>query len=409
LQPDGRRFLASRVMLYSIKQGGLLEGGALIEDEPSIQQNNGGWIGTVHADGYPLNVTPQTRMLAAPDDTTFIHSVHQHRLTIRAKINPASPERAFSSSLLKPNTWVVYHAVDSGNGSNAASQIRFWPNRASVEETGYLEGFIAKISNDEVTKFPSSIQLRHGNAITILPNRSIQEWVSKVGMGLVPLYQKSLPDSDTTKIHFQFYVVRPFHAPFASGLVDINGVLPYSDGAGGFEYHNPAIFTQVKDVIALPSGLVLIPDQVLASLQNEAQLAALLSCSVTSVLQKQAYLAKHHSNGFYFAALWLRLNEQALRIGIRQMYLAGYDIREAPFAWAVAQGKPVNNPVINSKDPDKEIPWYAAYAFNYISQYYKDVDYSKLKRGEAEYQEFLKKLYKADPTLKQPKAQASKQ
>ncbi len=82
----------------------------------------------------------------------------------------------------------------------------------------------------------------------------------------------------------------------------------------------------------------------------------------------------------------LRISEETLRLGIPQMYLAGYDIREAPYAWAVAQGKPVNNPVINSKDPDKEIPWYAAYAFNYISQYYKDVDYSKLKRGRREYQ-----------------------
>lgn len=319
LQPDGRRFLASRVVLYSIKQVELLEGGAMLEEEPSIQQKNGGWFGTFQVDGYPLNITPQTRMVAAPDDTTFIHSVHQHILTIRAKVNPAWPEAAFSSSLLKPNTWAVYHAVDSGNGSNAASQIRFWPNRTSVGETRYLEGFIAKISKDDVTKLPSSIQLRHGNAINILPDRSIQDWVSRVGMGLVPIYQKSLPDSDTTKIHFQFYVVRLFHAPFASGLVDINGVLPYSDGTEGFEYHNPAIFTQVKDVIGLPMGIILIPDQALASLQNEAQLAALLSCSVTSVLQKQAYLAQHHSNGFYFVALWLRLNEQALRIGIRQM------------------------------------------------------------------------------------------
>ena len=79
------------------------------------------------------------------------------------------------------------------------------------------------------------------------------------------------------------------------------------------------------------------------------------------------------------------------------MYLAGYDIREAPFAWAVAQGKPVSNPIMNSKDPDKEILWYAAYAFNYISQYYKDVDYSKLKRGRKEYQQFLQELRKADP------------
>ena len=52
---------------------------------------------------------------------------------------------------------------------------------------------------------------------------------------------------------------------------------------------------------------------------------------------------------------------------------------------------------VPAKHPGKEIPWYAAYAFNYISQYYKDVDYSKLKRGEAEYQQFLQELRKADP------------
>ena len=63
----------------------------------------------------------------------------------------------------------------------------------------------------------------------------------------------------------------------------------------------------------------------------------------------------------------------------------------------VAQAKPVNNPVINSKHPDKGIPWYAAYAFNYISEYYSNVDYSKLKRGDAEYQQFLGELLKADP------------
>ena len=91
------------------------------------------------------------------------------------------------------------------------------------------------------------------------------------------------------------------------------------------------------------------------------------------------------------------------------MYLAGYDIREAPYAWAVAQGKPVQNPIINSKHPDQEIPWYAAYAFNYISHYYSDVDYSKLKRGEREYQQFLQELYKADPSLPRPQAQLEPQ
>ena len=136
-------------------------------------------------------------------------------------------------------------------------------------------------------------------------------------------------------------------------------------------------------------------------MQNQDQVVSLLSYAITSILQKQANIA---CAGDIYDCLRDE-DEQLLRIGIRQMYLAGYDIREAPYAWAVAQGKPVNNPVINSRHPDKEIPWYAAYAFNYISQYYKDVDYSKLKRGEAEYQQFLQELRKADPEAFAPAQQ----
>ena len=60
--------------------------------------------------------------------------------------------------------------------------------------------------------------------------------------------------------------------------------------------------------------------------------------------------------------------------------------------------------------PDyRHMPWYAAYAFNYISQYYKDVDYSKLKRGRKEYQQFLQELRKADPEAFAGQASGPKQ
>ena len=49
------------------------------------------------------------------------------------------------------------------------------------------------------------------------------------------------------------------------------------------------------------------------------------------------------------------------------------------------------------KYPNNDVPWDTAYAFDYISQYYSDVDYSKLKMGEAEYAQFLDELRKADP------------
>ena len=391
-----RQFVASRVLLYSIKQIESVNGAALIEEDPSLQKYDGEWSGRIQIDGYPLNVNRQTRMIAAPIHTTPTRSLRRHILTVRANIDATRPTNPLKS-LPTPNTWGLYHASTTQNDGITACQIRFWSSWTSDKEAEYLKEFASAIGENSGTEPPASIQLRNGHAVTVLSEKTIQDWLSRFGIGLVPSYYQSLPYTASTTLRFRFYVVHSFKASFKSGIVDINGILPESDGYDGFEYHNPPIFTQVKDVIALPTGIILVPDRVLASLNNDAELAALLSYAVTSIIQKQAFMTQHHGNGFYFVALWLSLNEQALRIGIRQMYLAGYDIREAPYAWAVAQGKPVNNPVIDSKHPDKEIPWYAAYAFNYISQYYQNVDYTKLKRGRREYQQFLQELRRADP------------
>jgi hypothetical protein len=66
---------------------------------------------------------------------------------------------------------------------------------------------------------------------------------------------------------------------------------------------------------------------------------------------------------------------------------AGYDIRETTCARVAAEGKPTSNPVSSFDD----VPWYAQYALSYISQFYSNVDYSKLKRGKKGYAQFLER------------------
>ena len=78
------------------------------------------------------------------------------------------------------------------------------------------------------------------------------------------------------------------------------------------------------------------------------------------------------------------------------MYLAGYDIREAPIAWAAVAGKPAN-PFPKTKKQSDAIPWYTAYCFNYINLFYSDVDYGRLRRGEREYAQILEELRNVDP------------
>jgi hypothetical protein len=50
-----------------------------------------------------------------------------------------------------------------------------------------------------------------------------------------------------------------------------------------------------------------------------------------------------------------------------------YEVIDTPLAWAAARGELVQNPVLNppTDHPDWAIvPWYVAYGFNFINQYY---------------------------------------
>lgn len=265
------------------------------------------------------------------------------------------------------------------------------------------------------TTVPKTLRLGYGEPVSTVQSRRVQEYVSELGMGLVRQAQAKLPNSSTPKILFRFYVVQSSKALSRKKFSTIDGALPYniSDyGRAEYVYRKPTYYRLAEDnTIALQNGIILIPDRALARLQNQAQLAALLAYSIASILQdnilETALVVESTSPNAmnYRFGEALRLNQQVLRLGIHLMYQSGYDIREAPFAWTVAQAKPVNNPVINTWHPDRKIPWYAAYAFIYMSHRYPGADYSKLKCGHAEYQQFIDEVYAADPTLQASKAQ----
>jgi hypothetical protein len=421
---QGRQFVAAQIVVYGVHGSSTFRGVTLMEHSPRMASGSHASDVNIWIDGYPMTITPQTRMLTTSSETTFSGILRKDGIQkIQTDVHSVTTYTAFSSGIPQSNAWVSYQATHTPDGGITTSKLNFWPNHIDAKENKFLKLFTPAINTPNYNQnIPGSIRLKNQEIILILPDKTVQDWVAKLGMNLVPQYQKALPDTTATKLHFIFLVTHPFWVAYGNDFSSTNGVLPCDFGRECY-YGRPKRKILVSDVIAMPNGVILIPDRALAELHDQAQLAALLSYSISSVLQKHAYYTwlvntypaqtsfDTQKNGWdnvrYFHAFWLQQSEQAIRIGIRQMYLAGYDIREAPFAWAVAQGKPVNNPVIDSKHPDKEIPWYAAYAFNYISHYYKDVDYSKLKRGEKEYQQFLQELYKADPSLPHPKVAAA--
>jgi hypothetical protein len=390
-------------------------GGALLEEQPHVSQMGQGWGGTLWLDGYPMRLMPGTKPLAWPDagdpelGSLFGWGAPLNKYGLVPSDPPASE---FSASLFRTNTWATYRGTRRSGDHVVLDRIGLWPDRPyagckeisdevapTIRQPDYANRASGSLVFPPYHYIPFDFSTRK-RIIRIVPDRNAQGYISRLGASLIPQYQARMPGTNDTKVDFRFYIAQS-GADFDAEVINVDS-LPWYLFRPGWD----------DAALALPNGIVLVPARTLARLRTNAQLAAILSSAIGSVLQEQSCIASLESSehindgdGIEAALIYEAFEagfvpwreEQAMRIGIRQMYLAGYDIGEAPSAWAAAIGQPIANPLRFSTRSAGSVPWYTAYAFNYISKFYSNVDYSKLKRGRAEYAQFLKELRQADP------------
>lgn len=341
----------------------------LIEERPELHREGNGAVGTLWVEGYPLKVTPQTKLVLEDGKDIPVDQIHT-------------------------NMWAVFQGKWLPDHSIEAVSIHFWPNTISQDEVKFRDKSEPKVqAPDYSSRTPGKLKFRGSWDLSILPDSVIQRYVTRVGEGLIPQYQKDLPAPDPSKINFRFYVVE-----------------------------KPSRWKEVlADASATPGGIIYIPDNVLAVLDNEAQLAALLSNCIAGTLDKQVYVHRQRlkaqnivglasdfaglyglpigiGNSISAQRLELQMNERASRIGLRYMLHAGYDIRQAPFAWSVAANQKVKNPW-----PSGAMP--SALAQNVMGDLYfqyPSTDYSQLKTDREAYQKMLVELRAAVSKLPKP-------
>ena len=369
-------------------------------------------------DGYSMTVTKQTQTCWHDAPLKFGPVLNKDgrpipRLTVKSPCESTPPTN------LKKSVWLQYQGIqnyrihslshmfylrmdirakriDIWNGDNGDEQSQTAPTQtwrtlcasASPHELRYLDEHpIDVVCDAKENSYIESIFSALSRPSAITPDASIAKQMTPI-----------------------FYVVKPFQVEHNYDFEAMDGSTGSFDLASNQSwYKNPHAHSTVQEIVFASDGTMLIPDIALAHLKNEAELAALLSYSLAAenqeiiahLFQVQRFKGKPWStnkgganNLIYTGNYLLHINDQVLRLGILQMYLAGYDIRYAPFAWSVEQGKQIKGPV---DQPNKHMPWYATYGFNAINQLYPNVDYSKLKRGDAGYQQFLQELRKADP------------
>ena len=215
----------------------------------------------------------------APDDTVsglaIIDGIpkqdhsNPHQLLVRADgyFILISPDTTFHSNLpdqslaaIHTNVWIAYHGRHQPDGTILADKASFIDNKIIPREKELL----AKTDYDPEKIGPDAHQSGVRKAflgqdpkkIPPYKDAAMQARIDRIGSSLIPAYQKALPESDLTKIIFRFE------------LVDQE---------------------KWTDAMTWPSGIILVPYQIVDRLKDDSQLATVLADNIACALEKQTF------------------------------------------------------------------------------------------------------------------------
>ena len=236
-----------------------------------------------------------------------------------------------SATDITEGIWIQYHGKSQSDGILLVDTASFIPNTVSDKEARLLD----KNDYDPAAVDPNSKQnVAREIFLGIDPKKippysdpAMQARINRIGTSLIPAFQRSLPDDDLRKVLFKFQLI---------------------------DNH------KWKDALTLPSGVILIPHQVVDKLQNDSQIATLLADNIAAALEKQSYRMRPARDnlvgtslagdaaglllpGFSLATgiatysaekkIETDLVNQSGRVSLGLLHDAGYDINQAPIAW----------------------------------------------------------------------------
>ncbi|MGB7862561.1 MAG: M48 family metallopeptidase [Candidatus Sulfotelmatobacter sp.] len=341
---------------------------ALIEKIPLLTKEDAGWKGEIYADGQTISVSPATSITLKPNQS-------ERKKLADAKQDPkSSPLTSLDSLTL--DTFIHYEGTRAADGSIKAEKIEFQHAELETGEAKLWKHYDPKVKDPDYSAFaPGQVKMPWKTYKTV-PNREAQEYLSQLGESLIPAHQKELAPDDPLKIPFRFYLVQ----------------------AKSF------------NAVTYPNGVVVVHSGVFDVLQNEAQLAFVLSHEISHAVEKHAW-EQHEYHRYELIALraggafvpfggglatnlfasgiqneYARsLENQADRVALEWTLAAGYDIREAPQSWKAVSEKKGDRPLNPFWDSHDNNTTRRSYLMAELRNNYSAVDYSKLKKDREEF------------------------
>ena len=267
---------------------------------------------------------------------------------------------AFSGSLktladVVPGTWIHFQGARDNKGVLVARKAEFFPSgtRKSLTAMGPRKTTHAPdyqpVTRDGLLDADGNFISPHTKVRLsgaggpcgwhkVIADPPLQERVERIGMQIVPAFQRQLSPDSPSRIPFRFYAVAD---------------------------------DKVRSVIACNDGLVLVPKKVVERLQSDDQLAAVLADAVAFNLQRQlvtispldltafgsevatlipplfpaGYIAGEAVAGLVGYEKQARLQLELARMALQLVADAGFDPWQAPEAWRL----------LAPKDPPRDV------------------------------------------------------
>jgi len=312
---------------------------------PELQRTAAGWNGYLFLDGVRIRVADSTHVTLRRNKRELKDLQKEQNGVVPAEtISLTAPDEIGS------NAMASYAAVSQKDGSVFASKVEFEDFEPSLDESERLQKLEPRIEKGDPL-LSQADELRIGRSkYKLVPSPQAQDYIQKLGESLVSKRQRELPAGSPLKFDYRFYLVE----------------------------------NKEFNVLAFPSGAIVVNSSLLEGLENEAQIAFHVSRAITQVEEIDTWrLSRYNSSPGHIALKAVAigaelgaplallnvptlvvaakndeflesLRDQADRLALEWMLAAGYDIREAPRAYKVyALTHPDHKPIYPKPDANQ--------------------------------------------------------
>lgn len=230
---------------------------ALLERKPDLKKETSAWRGEVFADGQRVVVNEKTVVLQKRNKS-------EHKQAKNNKDDSADLGPLDAAEKLDLDTWVHYEGSRQPDGSILASKIEFKKAELEPGEAKMWKQLNPKVKDPNYSSFKSGELKVAGGKYKLFPNKEAQEYICGLGARLIPQHQQELSAGDPLKIPFRFFLVED----------------------------------KTFNAAAYPNGVVVVHTGVFNVLENEAQLAFVLSHEITHSIEKHVWQQhEYHKKG----------------------------------------------------------------------------------------------------------------